>query len=56
MSCYNFSDDAGGFQKSNKPKKYSWDEKPVKDKDKKKDYTDQRRTKRGDIEYQSEKY
>lgn len=51
-----FSDDTGGFQKTRKPKRYDWDEKPSKDKKKKKDYTDQRKTKRGEIEYQTEKY
>jgi len=44
-----FSDDTGGFQKTRKPKRYDWDEKPSKDKKKKKDYTDQRKTKRGEL-------
>jgi len=56
MQVNMFSEESGGFQKTRKPKRYDWDEKPSKDKKKKKDYTDQRKTKRGEIEYQTEKY
>lgn len=40
----------GGFQKTSKPKKDYWDA-PNKPKDKKKDYSEQRQKKRGEIEY-----
>lgn len=39
----------GGFQKTSKPKKDYW-ETPTKSKDKKKDYSEQRQKKRGEIE------
>jgi len=53
---YVFSDEAGGFQKTRKPKRYDWDEKPVKDKKKKKDYTYQRKSKRGELLDQTDTY
>lgn len=41
----------GGFQKTSKPKKNYWDESVKKPKDKKKDYSEQRQKKRGEIDY-----